>query len=125
MEEESKQNGIKLEKTCISQPYLLFPTYRVCSGNRGDVLRLTITYLNVWYPSPVRGSRTVAWAEKTMKETLILGLKMRKHIQTKVSESAKVTEHVFECLFRFNPQKHGFCPRPACTGNTWDTEDGC
>lgn len=62
-------------ESSLRNKYLLFPTYRVCSGNRGDVQRLTITYLNVWYLSPVRGSRTFAWAEKTMKETLILGLK--------------------------------------------------
>lgn len=31
--------------------------------------------LQKWYLSPVRGSRTVAFAEKTMNETLILGLK--------------------------------------------------
>lgn len=72
----------------LRNKYLLFPTYRVCS--RGDVLRLTITYLNVWYLSPVRGSRTFAWAEKTMKETLILGLKGRKIFTPKCENLLKL-----------------------------------
>lgn len=34
-------------------------------------------HLMVQYLSPVRGSRTCALAEKTMKDTLILGLKKK------------------------------------------------
>lgn len=34
-------------------------------------------HFRIRYLSPVRGSRTLAWAEKTMNETLILGLKNR------------------------------------------------
>lgn len=38
-------------------------------------------YFRVRYLSPVRGSRTVAWAEKTMNETLILGLKRNQTLE--------------------------------------------
>lgn len=38
-------------------------------------------YFRVRYLSPVRGSRTVAWAEKTMNEILILGLKRNQTLE--------------------------------------------